>query len=486
MKVFNIFIPFFDWLYILQLLEYRSGDFWKWIFHNYTKRNLQRKKKLVWTGKIWAIFILSFSIFSFNLGLTEILVVEYFKANLLAQILILLICLQISFFYIWTANFILQPIDEVMKIIYLNQAQGILEKHPKLMVIGITGSYGKTSMKNILQQILETKYKVLATPSSFNTDLGIAKIIKKSLQKNHEIFIVEMGAYKKGEIRKICKLVKPQMAIITGINEQHLDRFKKMENIMAAKTEIIDCLPKNGTVFLNADNKYLQKYFEENFTKLQNMKIISYGIYTEDRNNTISEINFIEDNLETEFFWDKYQLKLKTKLLGEHNLLNLVGALEIAKKLKINPKDFQSILARIKAVPHRMEIVPTENGVLVIDDAYSANPDGFEAAMKTISQFEKHRRIVVTPGIIELGSKEMEIHEKIGEEMGKKCEVIILIGKARKHKRIKSLIQGIEKTNFNRENLFVVKSLEEGQKKIAEIVKIGDLILFENDLPDQY
>lgn len=499
-KLINILIPTFDWLYILQTLEYRSWDFLKWIFLHYFCRDLQKKKKLTWTSKIIAIFSITFLAITFYL-ITSFSFLSLINSLTGINILIeIFIGLQLSFLYILVANLILEPIDDLLKIIYISQAQRILEKQPKLLVIGITGSYGKTSTKEILYQILSSRYQVLKTPSSFNTVLGVAQIIKKELKEKHEIFIVEMGAYKKGEIRKICNLVKPRIGIITGINEQHLDRFKTIKNTLKAKTELIDSLPSNGIVALNFDNQYLHQYYQNKLQNQKKLKVLPYSVMKESSWRTekiVFNIQNIEDSegdppradrlqIGTKFeipFSKKKYLKLQSPLLGEHNVLNIMGALAIAKQLHIPIEQFPKLVSDLKPIEHRLQIIPTTNGITVIDDAYSGNPNGFKAALDVLGQFENHRKIIVTPGIVELGKKEKEIHEKLGQKTGEICDVVILIGK---NPRTNALISGIHQTKFDPKNLYLVKSLNEAQTKITEISQIGDVIMFENDLPDQY
>ncbi|KKP70278.1 hypothetical protein A2X44_01045 [candidate division CPR3 bacterium GWF2_35_18] len=488
-KIFNILFPIFDWLYILQTLEYSSGNFGRWIIKNLLKRDLQKKKSLIFTPKIIVILLLSLFMMLLNLSLAIAVFSLFFHPNTLIIAIQLLIFIQIFFIYVWASNYLLDPLNDLIKTYYVSKASTKLDHHQKLIVIGVTGSYGKTSTKEILHQILSTKYKVLKTPSSYNTAVGVANVVLKELKNDHEIFIVEMGAYKKGEIKKICELTKPHIGIITGLNEQHLDRFKTIENTLKAKTELIEALPSNSVIALNFDNSYLRYYYNQNLRNQKKLKVIPYAV-----NEQVSwkaeniKVKIVADEIITSFELKigEKQLKVETKLLGKHNILNIMGALAIAKQLKINPTDFKNIVQKLEASEHRLQLVPTNNGIMVIDDAYSANPSGFEAALDFLSELNDKRKIIVTPGIVELGNKEFEIHNKLGEKMGNICDYAILIGKQSGNNRIRGLLAGIEKSKFNKENLFTVDSLKEAQEKITKIVKIGDVILFENDLPDQY
>jgi len=277
-KIFNILFPIFDWLYILQTLEYSSGNFGRWIIKNLLKRDLQKKKSLIFTPKIIVILLLSLFMMLLNLSLAIAVFSLFFHPNTLIIAIQLLIFIQIFFIYVWASNYLLDPLNDLIKTYYVSKASTKLDHHQKLIVIGVTGSYGKTSTKEILHQILSTKYKVLKTPSSYNTAVGVANVVLKELKNDHEIFIVEMGAYKKGEIKKICELTKPHIGIITGLNEQHLDRFKTIENTLKAKTELIEALPSNSVIALNFDNSYLRYYYNQNLRNQKKLKVIPYAV----------------------------------------------------------------------------------------------------------------------------------------------------------------------------------------------------------------
>ncbi|MBU2462326.1 UDP-N-acetylmuramoyl-tripeptide--D-alanyl-D-alanine ligase, partial [bacterium] len=333
-------------------------------------------------------------------------------------------------------------------------------KRLKPKVIGITGSYGKTSTKHILAHILSQKYKVLATPESYNTLMGICKVINNNLLPEHQIFIVEMGAYKRGDIKELCDLVKPEIGILTGIGLQHLERFGSVENIRKTKFELIESLPKDGIAILNSGCKYCQKFQPK-------VKTIRYGGQEKGIRVSAEGLSFSVNGI-----------TFQTSLLGSHNLQNILSAIACARELKMTLEEIQRAVFSLPQIPHRLQLIKTPTSI-IIDDAYNSNPVGAKEALFLLSQFSG-RKILVTPGMIELGEKEYEENRLFGEEAAKTCDVVILVGK----KRTKAIADGLLSAGFSKDNLFVVKSLDEARDKLSQIR--GDVILFENDLPDNY
>lgn len=275
------------------------------------------------------------------------------------------------------------------------KAKKKIENHPELLVIGITGSYGKTSTKEFLSQILSQKFKVLKTPANINTDIGVAKTILRSLKKEHQVFICEMGAYKRGEIKAICEIITPQIGIITGIDEQHLSLFGDLRNTIATKFELIESLPKKGLAVFNGNNKYCLKMAERAKKMGREVKIIKG-----------QKVNF------------------RANLPGRHFLENILMANAVAEKLGIMPKEIAQVVKKLKLPPHRMQLFK-KNDLTIIDDTYNSNPQGVLAALDYLRAC-KGKKILVFQPMIELGIASGGLHEKVGKKAGEICDLIIL------------------------------------------------------------
>ncbi len=457
-------------LYILQLEEYNLDRFESWLKENpdWENKKLEKKQQLNWTLKALLLYSVAKIIRFLSIGSSK-------KSSLIF------------------AATLLKPMETAAKKVVILIAKFKINRQKKVQVIGITGSYGKTSTKLILKELLSTKYNVLATPHSYNTELGVAKIILKQLKNCHEIFIVEMGAYKKGEIEQICKLVKPEIGIVTGITEQHLERFNSLKIIVEAKFELIKSLPKKSVAVLNADNRYISKKAK----KIKQLKITyatstnknaqvtatNINIETAPKPFTTFTLHLTNFPAETSNSKPQKDIQIKSSLLGKGQVQNTLAAIAVAQYLKIAIDTQKKIIEQLNDIPHRMQLIDPGNGILILDNAYSSNPKGFEEALNVLSCFDSRRKILVTPGIVELGHKEQSTHYKLGRKAGKIADVILLVGDT---KRSWNIAKGIKETAFETTNLHFVKSLESGKDKLAKLTRPKDIILFENDLPDQY
>ena len=378
------------------------------------------------------------------------------------------------------ANFIGSPTETYINEKYIKKAYKKLNKkeYKDLIKIGITGSYGKTSTKFILATILGEKYNVLATPGSYNTTMGNVRVIREMLKEEHQVFISEMGARKKGDIREICNFVNPNIGIITSIGEQHLDTFKNIQNIQKTKGELLDGVGAEGAIFLPKDNNYCFELYKKDSHK--NKFIFSTtdkasDIYSKDIKVSCEGSTF------TVVSSKNGEYTCTTKLLGEHNVQNIIGAIAIAEYLGLSKEEIILGVSKIKPIEHRLQIIPSANGTIVIDDAFNKNPEGSKRAIDVLSKFDG-RKIIITPGMVELGEKEKELNKEFGKEMANVLDIVILIGISRS----KPIEDGLVENGFNKDNIYIVKDLNEATKKLSEITKQGDVILFENDLPDSY
>ena len=396
------------------------------------------------------------------------------------------------------ANFINLPLERVGKQRYINEAKKILKSMPNLIVIGVTGSYGKTSVKNFLTKILSSKYEVLTTPQNYNTPMGVVKTIRENLKATHQIFICEMGARNIGEIKEICDIVNPTLGIITSVGPQHLETFKSIENISKTKFELADYIIKNnGKVFLNFDNEYILKHVNKLYSNSENTEIseslikygsnnnsLDYSAYSFDSSSKglsfkVKSKHANENDINETLSLDNIQFN--TKLIGKHNIVNLTGAIAIANYLKVPSKSIALRIKEINSVEHRLQVI-SKGKLTIIDDSYNSNPISSKSALDTLNEF-KGLKIIVTPGLVELGKEEKKYNFEFGKYMTKICDYIFLVGE----EHYKPILDGINSEKFDENKVFIVKSPQEAIKKISTFKTNKQInILLENDLPDNY
>ncbi len=384
---------------------------------------------------------------------------------------------SIMFFIYLVINFINSPIEKLIKKNYIRQAKKILQGMPNLLIIGVTGSYGKTSVKNFLEKTLSSKYEVLATPKNYNTPMGVVKTIREYLKPTHQIFICEMGAYTCGEIKEICDIVKPKMGIITSIGPQHLETFKSMENIVKTKFELADAVRENnGTIFLNYDNEYIAS------KKDLNCKTISYGIENETLDYNAYNLVSSSKGLSFEMADKEGTVyTFHTKLIGKHNIVNIAGAIAVANFLGVPFKNLIPRVKEIKGVEHRLQLLTPSPHFAIIDDSYNSNPVSSKSALDTLAEFEG-TKIIVTPGLVQLGDQEKQYNFELGVYMADICDYIFLVGE-----HANSILEGVRSKKFDENRLFRVSSPNEAMQKIRSFGINGNVtVLLENDLPDNY
>ncbi len=401
-------MPLKNLLYLLQLEEYDLKRFNNWLKRYPDRVVLEKKGHLNWTPKARTIFMLA------------------------------------KIFNIRTAVFILSPIDLLFKKILVYRARAKRKKMTELTVIGITGSFGKTTVKNELFHILKPKYQVLKTEGNYNTQLGVVKTIMQNLKPKHEIFVCEMAAYQPDDIKSTAGIIKPKIGIITAIGPMHLERFGSMENILKTKMELIESLPADGVGFLPKESEsQILKYFHNS----------NYG-----SKKIAAKI---------EFFSSKENLLIK---VGE--IFGLAQD-EILGRLKTMPP-----------TPHRQEIIKVSGNITIIDDTYNSNPTGFEFALEILKNIPAERKILVTPGMIELGEKQFELNKEAARSAAKIADYVIIVGETNK----KALEEGLKETmgsDFEKK-VFWTPDLNSAKSKLSGITIPNSAILMENDLPDHY
>ena len=348
-----------------------------------------------------------------------------------------------------------------------------LEKRPDLIKIAITGSYGKTSVKNFLKEILSQKYNVLATPESYNTPMGIAKTVN-TLNATHEVFIAEFGARRVGDIKRLMKIVKPKYSVLTGINVQHLETFKTFANIKREKCRILEV--GDGACVINQD---VREIAENYVTRLKRIPETIYAGLDEGADIYATNLYVSADGSEFDVVVGDDIYHARTRVLGIHNVQNIMLAVGMAIKLGVEMPYILNAIDALQPVAHRQQLIEG-NGVTIIDDSFNSNPDGAKCALQTLALFDK-RKVVVTPGFVELGEREGEENYVLGKRMSEVADVVLLIGK----KRTESIKRGLKECGFHGE-IFVYDSLKNCQDDFVNVLKLDDVMLILNDLPDVY
>ncbi|MBE6757579.1 MAG: UDP-N-acetylmuramoyl-tripeptide--D-alanyl-D-alanine ligase [Ruminococcaceae bacterium] len=423
-------------------------------------RPQKAKKPLVVTARVKRLFAVE------GILLTAALAGAWFFSPWRALLLLGLFG-SVVWFWVRLAAWIASPLEKAIAARFVQDARRRMQERPDLTVIGITGSYGKTSTKNFLQALLSVKYNVLITPENFNTTLGVVRTIREHLRPSHQIFVCEMGAKNVGDIKEICDLVHPKHGMITSIGEQHLETFGSLENIISTKFELADALPQDGMLFLNTDNAYIRE---------QDRQAVGYGL--EHGDYTVHNIYTDQNGTHFTVANAAEEVEFTTRLLGAHNIQNLVGCIAVAHCMGIELKDMAYPIRLLKPVPHRLQLLP--NGF--IDDAYNSNPAGFRSALDTLSGFDG-QRVLITPGMVELGERQEALNRELGEYAATRCDYAILVGE----KQAPPLKAGLLNGGFDESHLFVAPTLNDALAILAALPQEGRrTVLLENDLPDNF
>ncbi len=438
------------------------------VYHEYRKQKV--KKNLVYTPRVKRMVASDCIFWLLAGGVVFVLTGHIYLPG------VWMMAASAQFVMVMFVNIINAPMEKAVNHYYIRDAKKKLKAHPELVIIGVTGSYGKTSVKFYLQTLLQSRYSVLVTPESYNTPMGVVRTIREQLNAAHEIFICEMGARHVGDIKEICDIVHPAHGIITSVGPQHLETFFSMENIKNTKFELADAVSPDGMLFLNGDNEWICE------------KAAGYPnrifYCTKEGKEGYCATDIALSRLGTEFTvtapdGDKERFQLR--LVGEHNVINVVGAIAVAHSMGIPLRELKVPVRRISPVAHRMQLIEHGN-VTIIDDAYNSNPAGSKAAVETLAMFEG-MRILITPGMVELGEQEEEYNYKFGTYAANCCDYVLLVGK----QRTEPIRKGVFAQGFEENRCSSFDRLEDALTYAYGISGAGHkYILLENDLPDNY
>jgi UDP-N-acetylmuramoyl-tripeptide--D-alanyl-D-alanine ligase len=381
------------------------------------------------------------------------------------------------------ANTINRPLEAAVRRRFLRSARHKMEEfHP--LVIAVAGSYGKTSTKHILAHLLEQYGPTLATPKSFNTLMGVCRTVNDTLDAHHRTFIVEMDAYAPGEIASICALVRPRHALVTSVGPQHLERFGTIERIGAALYETVDALGQDGFAVVYAGDESTAALAAR--AGAAGHEVIRYGIHED-----AQDLDVIAENVQitgsgSRFTWRWPDAGLshdvEVPLLGRHQVLNVSAALATVHRLGLPLQPALTAVGSLRPVDHRLQPVPTGNAITVIDDSYNANPVGVHNGLEVLAQLDARARILVTPGLVELGAVEDEENRRYGEHAAMVCDHVIVMDA----RPARALQEGLRRGGLSGDRIHLVRSLAEATELIGRIAGPGDAVLFANDLPDTY
>lgn len=337
-------------------------------------------------------------------------------------------------------------------------------KKVKPIVIGITGSYGKTSTKEFLSQILSAHMTIIKTPKSQNTLVGVAETILSSLSDDTEVFIVEMGAYRRGEISRICSLVKPTIGIITGINEQHMELFDRIEETMKAKFELVEHLPKRGKTIINGDNKYSLTIAD--WAKKRGKEVILYS--TEN-----SRVKMNKKSIQFSLKLHASQQKVSVPVLGQHQAQNIMAAAMAAYQIGLSVSKITKSISQLKSPPRTMDIISQKTQSMWIDDSYNSNPSAVQSALSYMQLFNGQKILILQP-LIELGSASHSIHRALGKEVAEICSMAVLTN----NNYFDFFAQGFLAAKKNRAELYRIEQIN--LRDIIEKLKTdSDVVVFE-------
>ncbi len=464
---------------------------------------VQAKKPLVYTARarrlltativlalLFAVGLATVLWFAFSpSGAFQVAASTYFWAAALVLVLGALTTRAVVALLLMLGNVVMFPVEAQVRQYYLRKAKAKLaEFHPR--VIGITGSYGKTSTKQILTTILSARFKTLTTPGSFNTPMGVCRVINGDLLPEHEVFVVEMGAYMRGEIAELCRLARPQLGIITAVGPQHLERFGSIENVMLGKNELMQALPDGAPAIYNGDNAYCQRLIKQMQAEGR-VKVLWYSldvantearVVATDLQVTRQGLTFTVIARGKDGERGEERATMKSKLLGKHNVSNILAAVAAALECGMTLAEIARAVEQVEPVAHRLQLIQGAGGVTVIDDAYNANPEGVKTALEVLAQFSDGKRVLVTPGMVELGPIEEQENYEMGRRAADSCDVAILVGR----RRTQPIARGLREAGFPEGQLYIVGSLNEATEKMKTLVAPGAVVLFANDLPDTY
>lgn len=384
------------------------------------------------------------------------------------------------------------PVERRIHEGFKRQARARLAARTDLTTVAITGSYGKTSTKFAVHDVLSQRYPVLATPGSFNTPMGICRVVNNRLRGDHRYLVLEMGIRNPGDIAELCDIARPDIAVITSVGVAHLESMGSVEAIAREKGSLLDFLRPGGIAVLNIDDEEVRAMIERAPGRVLTVATdpalgadltatdISYG--PSGTSFTVTESSQEAPTGKAARRADApSSIRFETGLLGRHNVTNILLALAVGRAAGLRLRQMRHAAVRMKPTPHRLEL-KKEGPVTVIDDAFNSNPVGAANALEILSGFTGGRRVIITPGMIELGHREEDLNRAFGRQIADAADYAILVGP----ERTRPILAGLGDRDFPEDRIHVTRSLFEAREWIRSHLGEGDVVLYENDLPDQF
>lgn len=450
------------------------------------------KKPFRRTGRASRLLAASFGAAVFDIAVYVFLVSLLGIENEAFQIVLVMGCGLLAYLTVpimlAAGNILMYPVEALLRARFIAAAKGVM-RDIRPVVIGITGSYGKTTTKSFLTDILNGRWRAYATPKSYNTMMGICLAINTDLAHDYsaDYFIVEMGAYIRGEIERICDLTPPHIGIVVEVGPQHLERFETLENTAQAKYELVANLPEDGVGIFNWDNGYVREMYERGYP--QTRIAVSKAVRPEeasvdgprfiatDINETLGGLRFNVHDRET-----GESESFSVPVMGEHNVTNILLATAVAVHEGMSLSDVAFRARQLRPAESRLVRQTTAQGITIINDAYSANPAGAVNALKVLGLHQSGERLLITPGMVELGELHEAENRRLGELAADYATEVILVGE----EQTRPVKAGLEAAGFAAERLHVVDELREAVAWYQQHLKAGDTVMFLNDLPDTY
>lgn len=473
-------------IYLLQLENYQLQRYGRTLRVRGWQR-YETRQQVVWTAKLKAAVFIA-AVLQLLAAVAVYVAVATAVELPLARLIIALAVYAaggwVFGFWLSAAALALAPADYLIKARLVKQARQRLARHPALTVIGVTGSYGKTTMKEMLSAVLAEKYTVLTTAGNQNTPLGLSRLITKHLTDETEILIVEMGAYGPGDIAQLCAIARPHISVLTGVNEAHLERFGSLEVTIQTKCEIIRHAHPDALIVLNADDERVRAAAERQVHAGQ--RVLWYSAHNHVLSGcTITGSDFTETTLTQSAQVTCGALELgtvRTKLLADYIWGDVAAAALIGAHLQLTGAQIRQGIAALAPLEHRLQPIKGAGGILVIDDSYNGTPAGAQAAIRVLGRFTEKRKIYVTPGLVEMGARSEAVHEELGRTLAPVADLVILV----ENSASDSIRRGLEEAGFPAEHTIVCTSALAAHEQVKTIARAGDVILFQNDWTDNY
>lgn len=374
---------------------------------------------------------------------------------------------------------VMHPVEMIIQEGFKREARRRLEERPDLTVVGITGSYGKTSTKFIVAELLRQKYNVYATPSSYNTPMGLCLAVNEHLDPQHQVLVLEYGIRYSGDMDELCEIVEPNASVVTTIGVAHFETMGSVDAIAAEKQKLVERTRSDGPVVLNADDEHVDAMAAEADGPVWRISAMGRS----DADITAHNVHYdtegtsfvVRDDTGTE-------ATFRTSLLGEHNVTNVLLAVAVGRSMGMRLRQMAHAVERVEPIEHRLEL-QTQGGITIIDDAFNSNPIGARNAVEILEQMEGGRRVIVTPGMVELGDRQWEENKTFGTHIAEHdIDLAVLVG----DEQTAPIRDGLDEGQYPEDRVKVFSSFFDAQAFLEKYLEPGDVVLYENDLPDQY